>query len=230
MNGNRRRLDPADRLGACLDTPIVDPGRLPVPQGWPLPNSTARRFDFDQAVPSPAAPAPGGDPEAARFADLLKQAHYRMFPPHLYPPLLSEPYILRAQMRAAYTGTGRLSERVLAWACPSGRAFAIQEAHLRAATGYVVTRVGFRLFRNSSLLFDGDELRTRNPDGSESVQPEVLSVSNNEPAAIMTTPFTCHVLPGDRLTIDITGTRTANVTLTASLQLRGYLYPTELLS
>lgn len=224
-------MDPADDLIArCAGTAVES--TLPPPEPWHLPNSRARGFDFTGQRPQPFAATKPGDDERARrlreFNDLMAQAQMRMFPPHLYPPLLSAPYILRAEQTIALAGAGVHRARVLDWTVPNGGAFTVQELHLRANAGGVASGVGFTIDRNGQRVFSGDELRTRHPDASESVQPPILSLAGGDTAtAWITSPFAVTFLSGERVTIDATCARAAGLTLTLHLQLRGYTYPSE---
>jgi hypothetical protein len=224
-------MDPADDLIArCAGTPVESP--LAPPEPWPLPNSRARGYDFAGQRPQPFTKATPVDQERARrvreFNELLGQAYGKMFPPHLYPPLLSAPYILRAEQTIPLIDDGVHRDRVLNWTVPNGSAFTVQELHLRANAGGVACGVGFIITRNSQRVFSGDELRTRHPDTSESVQPPILPLSDGDAStAWITSPFAVSFLAGERIGIDITCARAASLILTLHLQLRGYTYPSE---
>ena len=119
-------------------------------------------------------------------------------------------------------------DKVLHWTVPKGSAFTVQEMHLRANAGGLACGVGFTIERNAQRMFSGDELRTRHPDASESVQPPILSLAGGDSAtAWITAPFTATFLAGERIGIDVTGAHAVSLTLTLHLQLRGYIYPSE---
>lgn len=222
--------DPADDLIArCAESPLASPVAPPEP--WARPNTVARRFGFDAQEPRRFEPGTAADAERARrlqeFNDLLGAAYQRMFPPHLYPPLRSEPYMLRANLGATLPGAGTTTTRILDHVQPDGSAFTVQECHLRANAGGAACQVGFIVTRGEARLFSGDELRTRNPDGSHSVQPPILPIAATDGTVWITSPFTVTVLPGERIGIAVSCVRTGPVTLTLHLQLRGYRYPSE---
>jgi hypothetical protein len=151
-----------------------------------------------------------------------------MFPPHLYPPVTADPTVLRATV-ASPVGAGTTRHEALVWTCPAGRAFTIQEAHVRVATGFVPAAVGFRVTRNERVLFDGSEHPHRNPDGSTTVLPPLLPITAGEPVAFISLPWSTTILAGERLVVELVTVATAALTLTAQVQLRGYAYPLELL-
>lgn len=150
-----------------------------------------------------------------------------MFPPHLFPPVLSQPYILRAGATAALTGSTPWKAHVLDWVVPKGQAFTVQEAHLCVSTGFVAAEAGFIVTRGNGVFFDGSRLKTKHPDGSESIQPPIGPITATEPAALFTTPWTATFQGGDKLGIDLTCEHAGALILTLALHLRGYLYPTE---
>ncbi len=208
--------DPADLAVRCADSPGVRTPMVPPPGEGPA---------------SPLAWAPGGpraDAAADRLSDLLTRSHYRMFPPHLYPPVTADPTVLRATVTSP-VGAGPTRQEALAWVCPAGRAFTIQEAHVRAATGFVPAAVGFRVTRNERVVFDGTEHEHRNPDGSTTTLPPLLPITAGEPVAFISLPWSTTILAGERLVVELVTAATAALTLTAQVQLRGYTYPLELL-
>jgi hypothetical protein len=223
--------DPADSLlDGCARSAVLSP--LAAPSAWPLPNTRARDYDFAGQAPPPLAAAAPDDADRARrqqeFNDLLAAAQARMFPPHLYPPLRSAPYILRADETVALPASAVHRAVLLDWTVPAGTAFTVQELHLRAHTGGVACAVGFTIDRNQQRVFAGDELRTLHPDGAESVQPPILPLAGGDPAtAWITAPCAVTFLSGERVTLTAVATPVAALTLTLHLQLRGYTYPSE---
>ena len=214
-------FDPADFALRCIDSPATAPAGMDLPCPGDRPGS---------ARVQPASPAPrqAPDPGADRFSDLLTRAHYRMFPPHLYPPLKAEPLVLRATT-AAGIPVGTTRAQALAWVCPQGRAFTIQEAHVRAATGFVAAEVGFKVTRNDKVIFDGSEHTNLNPDGSTTAHPVLLPIAASEPVAFISLPWNTTILVGERLVVELIAKTAAALTLTAHVQLRGYTYPLELI-
>ena len=214
-------LDPAEFALRCLNAPAAVPSRIALP-------CAGDGLGAQRARIAPEAPRQAPDAGADRFSDLLSRAHYRMFPPHLYPPLKAEPQVLRATQAAAIAaGTTRV--QALAWVCPQGRAFTIQEAHVRAATGFVAAEVGFKVTRNDQVIFDGSEHTNLSPDGTSTLHPVLLPVSASEPVAFVSLPWNTTILAGERLVVELIAKNAAALTLTAHVQLRGYTYPLELI-
>jgi hypothetical protein len=214
-------LDPAEFAMRCLDTSVAPPTSQSV-------RCPGDDLGTQRARPAGEAPRQAPDAGADRFSDLLTRAHYRMFPPHLYPPLKAEPQVLRANLGVGI-GIGTTRAETLAWVCPAGRAFTIQEAHVRAATGFVAAAVGFKVMRNNLVIFDGSEHTTLNPDQTQTLHPPLLPVTAAEPVAFISLPWNTTILAGERLVVDLFATAAAALTLTAHVQLRGYTYPMELI-
>ena len=212
-------FDPAELALRCLDTPLAAATRTPCP---------SPEAGLARAMPARPMPRHEPDPGAERFSDLLSRAHYRMFPPHLYPPLKAEPLVLRATHSAALA-VGTTRTQALAWICPQGRAFTIQEAHVRAATGFVPAEVGFQVTRNDQMIFDGAEHSQLNPDGSSTQHPVLLPIAASEPVSFISLPWNTTILAGERLVVEVIAKTAAALSLTAHVQLRGYTYPLELI-
>jgi hypothetical protein len=214
-------FDPADFALRCLDTPATAPTAL-------APPCDGTGLGLQRVQPAPPMPRQGPDAGGDRFSELLTRAHYRMFPPHLYPPLKAEPQVIRAtRIAAAPVGTTRTA--LLTWVCPPGRAFTAQEAHLRAATGGVAAEVGFLVTRNDQVLFDGTEHTIRNVDESLTTLPVLLPIAAAEPVAFISLPWNTTVLAGERLVVAFVTKTAAALNLTAQVQVRGYTYPMELI-
>ena len=115
------------------------------------------------------------------------------------------------------------------WVCPQGRAFTIQEAHLRGATGFVAADIGFKVTRQQRVLFDGTPHTTLNPDTSQVTHPLLLPIAASEPVAFISLPWATTILAGERIELELVIAATAALTATVEAQLRGYMYPMELL-
>ena len=215
-------MDAADFILRCIDSPATAPTALA------LPCDAAGDHGAQRTRPAPPMPRQDPDAGADRFSDLLTRAHYRMFPPHLYPPLKAEPQVLRGT-RIAAVPVGMTRTTVLTWTCPQGRALTIQEAHVRAGTGFVAADIGFTVMRNEAVLFDGSEHTTKNPDGSNTIHPPLLTIAAAEPVAFVSLPWNTTVLAGERIVVAIVTKTAAALNLTAQVHLRGYAYPMELI-
>jgi hypothetical protein len=166
-----------------------------------------------------------------------------LHPPHLFPPRSAQPFYLRARFACNWGSeetinfpSGMWSRRVLDWYVPRGHHYTTRLAYFDVCGNYSEVCLGFRLFRNDKLWFDGDVIETNHGNGVTSKLPPMghLGTFHNRDS-IQDASDSAHVIdfpttfePGEKISVDITKNAGAtNAKISANLRLTGYLYPQE---
>jgi hypothetical protein len=209
-----------------------------------------------QPVPGPAPTSPGLANAGREWADALadqcgdaawcRKVQRGLFPPHLFPPRSAQPFYLRARFACNWGGNptvtfpaGLWSKRILDWYVPRGQCFTTRLAYCDVLGDRSEVCVGFRVFRNDKLWFDGDSIETNHGNGVTSKMSRMSHLGTfynrdslthaSDSSNVIDFPSTFE--PGEKISLDLTkfsGSSTAK--LAANIRLTGYLYQQDLTS
>ena len=167
-----------------------------------------------------------------------------LFPPHLFPPLTAQPFYLRARFACNWPGeetitfpVGLWTRRILDWYVPKGHHYTTRLAYFDVCGNYSEVCLGFRVYRNDKLWFDGDTIETDHGNGVVSKLIRMGHIGTfysrdsiqdpSDSSNIIDFPSTFD--PGEKISVDvIKHTGVTNAKISANLRLTGYLYPQEI--
>lgn len=224
------------------------------PTSFDITEMIARCSTSDVATPSTSClPEPGGQPDPPGLDsagntdnEWCKRMQRCLHPAHLFPPLSAQPFLLRARFACNWADeesitfpVGLWTRRILDWYVPRGQRYTTKRAYADVVGNFSEVCLGFRVYRNDKLWFDGDNIETNHGNGVISKMARLGHIGTfysrdsikdpSDSSNIIDFPSTFE--PGEKISIDvIKNSGVTNAQISANFRMTGYLYSQELFS